>query len=72
MLPHEYKNRTVSDPHWLSLSIGNSNLTDSDSNKRLATFYYTPDGKTAKKQIWDETMKELSFANVEEIVASMK
>ena len=43
-----------------------------DLNDRLATFYYTPDGKTAKQQIWDETMKELSFAHVEEIVAFMK
>ncbi len=47
-------------------------MTDSDNNDRLATFYYTPDGKTAKEQIWDETMKELSFAHVEEIVASLK
>ncbi|RDL42513.1 Uncharacterized protein BP5553_02492 [Venustampulla echinocandica] len=38
----------------------------------LATFYYTTDGTTAKDQIWDETMKELSFAHVEELVASMK
>ncbi|KAL8717199.1 MAG: hypothetical protein Q9225_005534 [Loekoesia sp. 1 TL-2023] len=38
----------------------------------LATFYYTSDGEMAKQQIWDETMKELSFAHVEEIVASLK
>ncbi|KFY10662.1 hypothetical protein V491_07541 [Pseudogymnoascus sp. VKM F-3775] len=38
----------------------------------LATFYYTAEGKTAKEQIWEETLKELSFANVEDIVASMK
>jgi len=47
-------------------------MTDGDTNDRLATFYYTPDGKTAKQQIWDETIKELSFAHVEEIVASMQ
>lgn len=47
-------------------------MTDSDTNDRLATFYYTLDGKTAKEQIWDETMKELSFAHVEKIVASLK
>ena len=47
-------------------------MADSDTNDRLATFYYTPDGKTAIEQIWVETMKELSFAHVEEIVASMK
>ncbi len=47
-------------------------MTDSDTNNRLATFYYTPDGKTAKQQIWDETMAELSFAHAEEIVASME
>jgi hypothetical protein len=39
---------------------------------RLATLYYTADGKKATKQIWEETMKELSFANVEDIVASME
>ncbi|MCJ1472565.1 hypothetical protein MMC13_001214 [Lambiella insularis] len=38
----------------------------------LATLYYTPDGKTAQRQIWDETLRELKFANVEEIVASMR
>jgi hypothetical protein len=47
-------------------------MTDSGANRRLATFYYTADGKTAGEQIWEETMKELSFARVEEIVASMK
>jgi hypothetical protein len=41
-------------------------------NCRLATFYYTADGKKATEQVWEETMKELSFAHVEEIVASMK
>jgi len=39
---------------------------------RLATLYYSPEGKSLTKQIWDETMKELSFAHVEEIIASMK
>ncbi|KFX96911.1 hypothetical protein V490_03069 [Pseudogymnoascus sp. VKM F-3557] len=38
----------------------------------LATFYYTADGKAAKEQIWEETLRELSFANVEDIVTSMK
>ena len=47
-------------------------MTDSGANRRLATFYYTADRKTAREQIWEETMKELSFARVEEIVASMK
>jgi hypothetical protein len=47
-------------------------LTGTETNCRLATFYYTADGKTAKEQIWEETMEELSFANVEDIVASMK
>jgi hypothetical protein len=51
---------------------GFRNLTDSGTNPRLATFYYTAEGKTAKEQVWEETMKELSFAYVEEIVAFMK
>ncbi|TAQ83721.1 hypothetical protein B7494_g7954 [Chlorociboria aeruginascens] len=38
----------------------------------LATFYYTVDGKTAQEQVWEETMKELSFAHIEDIVASMQ
>ncbi|KAF1986536.1 NAD(P)-binding protein [Aulographum hederae CBS 113979] len=38
----------------------------------LATFYYTPDGKKAMDAIWDETLRELSFANVEEVLTSMK
>ena len=39
---------------------------------RLATFYYTTDGKTAQDQIWNETIQELDFAHVGEIVASME
>jgi hypothetical protein len=42
------------------------------TNGRLAAFFYTADGKTAKEQVWEETMKELSFARVEEILASMR
>ena len=42
------------------------------NNCRLATFYYSAEGKKAQEQVWQETMKELSFAHVEEIVASMK
>jgi hypothetical protein len=42
------------------------------TNVRLATFFYTADGNTAQEQVWEETMKELSFAHVEEILASMK
>jgi hypothetical protein len=41
------------------------------TNGRLAGFFYTADGNTAKKQVWEETMKELSFVHVEEILASM-
>lgn len=41
-------------------------------NNRLATFYYTADGRKAQEQVWEETMKELSFTHVEDIVASMK
>ncbi len=47
-------------------------MTDRDTTDSLASLYYTPDGKTAQQQIWDETIAELSFAHVEEIVASMK
>ena len=47
-------------------------MTDSAANDRLATFYYSPEGKIAQQQIWNETLEELSFAHVEEIIASMK
>lgn len=39
---------------------------------RFASFFYTADGSIAKNQVWDETLRELSFAHVEEIIASMK
>jgi hypothetical protein len=48
------------------------NMADELMNDRLATFYYKPDGKKATAQIWEETMKELDFAHVKEIIASMK
>ncbi|TVY33331.1 Short-chain dehydrogenase/reductase [Lachnellula subtilissima] len=38
----------------------------------LATFFYTDDGEMATKQVWEETLKELSFAHAEEISGSMK
>ncbi|KAN0101642.1 NAD(P)-binding protein [Hyaloscypha variabilis] len=38
----------------------------------LATLYHSPDGKKLIKQLWEETMKELSFAHLEEIISSMK
>jgi hypothetical protein len=41
------------------------------TNVRLAAFFYTADGNTAKKQVWEETLNELSFAGVKEILASM-
>ena len=78
MLSHEYRALAVSIsnrpflPFELGGVSGFRNMTDSGTNGRLATFYYTADGKTAKEQVWEETMKELSFAHVEEIVASMK
>lgn len=47
---------------WLTVTL----------NGRLAGFFYTEEGKVATKQIWEETMKELKFAHVEEIIASLK
>ncbi|KFY84250.1 hypothetical protein V500_09464 [Pseudogymnoascus sp. VKM F-4518 (FW-2643)] len=38
----------------------------------LASLFYTADGSIAKNQVWDETLRELSFAHAEEIIASMK
>lgn len=48
------------------------NMMNVDIIDRLATFYYTADGKKATQQIWDETVKELEFAHVKDIIASMK
>lgn len=42
------------------------------ANIRYSTFYYSEEGKKAQEQIWMETIKELRFAHVEEIIASMK
>jgi hypothetical protein len=39
---------------------------------RLATLYHSPEGKKLIKQLWEETMKELSFAHLEGIISSMK
>ncbi|KAI0117424.1 NAD(P)-binding protein [Daldinia grandis] len=36
------------------------------------SFLYTPEGKDAAEQLFDETMKELEFANVREILESMR
>jgi len=33
---------------------------------------YTPAGKAATERLWEETLNELSFANVREIVHSMR
>ncbi|OBT63568.1 hypothetical protein VE03_07045 [Pseudogymnoascus sp. 23342-1-I1] len=38
----------------------------------LASFYYTADGSIAKNQVWEETLRELSFAHAEGVIASMK
>lgn len=39
---------------------------------RLASFFYTADGSIAKNQVWEETLRELSFAHVEGIIGSME
>lgn len=39
---------------------------------RLASFFYTAEGSIAQDQIWEETLGELSFAQAEEIIASMR
>ncbi|KFY72555.1 hypothetical protein V499_07303 [Pseudogymnoascus sp. VKM F-103] len=38
----------------------------------LASFFYTAEGSIAQDQIWEETLGELSFAQAEEIIASMR
>jgi hypothetical protein len=38
---------------------------------RLATLYYSDEGMDISEQIWNETMDELEFAGVKEIVASL-
>ncbi|KAL3417238.1 short-chain dehydrogenase [Phlyctema vagabunda] len=37
----------------------------------LAAFYYTTDGRVVQEQVWKETLEELKFAHVEEILASL-
>lgn len=38
---------------------------------RLASWFYT-NGKELTDQIWTETLQELSFASVEQIISSMQ
>lgn len=33
---------------------------------------YTPEGRKIADRLWDETMRELSFANIEGILSGMK
>lgn len=33
---------------------------------------YTPEGKTTMARLWEETLAELNFAGVQEIVNSIK
>jgi len=39
--------------------------------RRLAAFYYTASGKKASEQVWEETLEELRFARVKDILALM-
>ncbi len=77
MLSHEHRDLTVSRhtplpfPSELNGVSGLRAITDRIVNGRLASFYYSADGKTAREQVWKETMKELSFARIEDIIASM-
>ena len=68
MLPYELQSFPVS--HMLSSPpCPGTSLTIFYS--RLACWYYT-DGNVLTDLIWTETLKELSFAGVEGILASMK
>ena len=39
---------------------------------RFAAFLYTPEGKEVIERLWQETVKELDFADVRKILQSMK
>jgi hypothetical protein len=38
---------------------------------RLAPIIYTAEGKKISEQLWKETIEELAFANVEEILKTI-
>jgi len=39
---------------------------------RFATLLYTPEGKTITDRLWEETMEELKFADVQGRLEAMK
>jgi hypothetical protein len=38
----------------------------------MATLVYTDEGKQIAKKLWDETMRELAFAKVDEIIKQVR
>jgi predicted peroxiredoxin len=38
----------------------------------MATLVYTDEGKKIAKKLWDETIQELSFAKVDEIIKQVR
>lgn len=61
----------MSTPDSPSTFLINSTRTDSNDVARLATINSTDEGKSLSKAVWQETMDELAFAGVENIIASM-
>jgi hypothetical protein len=39
---------------------------------RYGQFFYTPESKTVSQKLWEETMTELGFAGVQQILDQMK
>lgn len=47
-------------------------LTDSNVRSRFVQLMYTPEGKRIIEKLWQETLEELRFANVQGILEDMK
>ena len=43
-----------------------------NKTRRFASVLYTPEGQKLIDKVWNETLAELSFANVEAIVRGMR
>jgi hypothetical protein len=41
-------------------------------SRRFAAFLYTPEGKVVTKRVWEETLAELDFAGVRDILNHMR
>lgn len=67
MFPHELGDPPVSPRRFL-----HSLKSFANASRRFASLLYTPEGKVITQRVWDETLAELDFAGVRDILDSMR